>query len=430
MHKAVLSLILFLSSPAAFPAANLITKSQTCAETSNVTMVKSFDPAKEYGSSDIQKISNLVKECPGFKLPQETKEAISRKLKESQFKVAREAFESLNPNFGWDFLLEKAKAAGHSENQLQAMMKPFLDQAKSDCAPRDQRAKLPEVWNQGNQGWCYGYAAAGMASYILQEPVSPDAVSFRYSLDNTWNGGNTQEALEISQQKGFCRADKMAFSQDLQDQGYEPIFNSGYLINELANEFFDGRGRRIANITDDIVCRNALTPMALDLAASLKLNATELAYILQKASGENMVKRYAEEDCVAPSKKLDVKFHSIIVIDPKNPIQVASYEKDAAYPKNSAEEARRQLQQAIRDDKVVGVGTFDNSVIGAGDRNHAMVVIGQSWNDKTQQCNVLIRNSWGGCLPGADEDSICDGKGNYSVPIGKILKHRTTFTLY
>jgi hypothetical protein len=430
MRMVAFALSLLFLSPAAPAAVSKLGKDAIC-KTEDAALVKDFDPSRSYSSDELQKIVQISSTCPDLKLPEKEARLASQKLAQALFFDKKAQFESNFANANWDFLRRHAQAAGYSDEELQKLMAPYLERAKSDCAPRDQRTKLPPVWNQGNQGWCYGYAAAGIVSYILQEPVSPDGVSMHYSIRNSWNGGNTLEALELSRQHGFCRAEEVPFSNDLQASGYSPILNGGTEIRDLAREFFTISGQRRAAMAEDSACRDLLTPMALDLAASLKLTSTELVYVLEKAADDNMVKRYLGEECVPIKKPLKAEFRNILLIDPQNPIKVASYEKDSDYPQVTAEEARRQLQAALRADKVVGVSTFDSSVIGAGDRNHAMVIVGQEWNEKTRQCDVILRNSWGPfCMPGTDDNVACDGKGNYSVPIGKVLKHRFAFTLY
>ena len=105
--------------------------------------------------------------------------------------------------------------------------------------------------------------------------------------------------------------------------------------------------------------------------------------------------------------------------------------RQSDFPEQSAEEIRKAIQTALRDNKIVGMGSMDSTVIGAGDRNHAMVIVGQEWNPRSKQCNIILRNSWGkNCLKGIDSDVTCDKKGNYFVPIGKVLKHHFTFSFY
>jgi hypothetical protein len=58
------------------------------------------------------------------------------------------------------------------------------------------------------------------------------------------------------------------------------------------------------------------------------------------------------------------------------------------------------------------------------ERGHASLIVGRSYNTTTQQCEYILRNSWGGTSCNATYDAYhfrCDDQGNLYIPRRDVL---------
>lgn len=83
--------------------------------------------------------------------------------------------------------------------------------SKSECSPVDYSGDLGPIRDQGNIGWCYGYAATDLLSFQLKQRISAPAVIFsksgiqlfRKGLAAT-DSGNIRPILKRALREGLC----------------------------------------------------------------------------------------------------------------------------------------------------------------------------------------------------------------------------------
>ena len=124
---------------------------------------------------------------------------------------------------------------------------------KDHCTSVNHLGELGPARNQGQTGWCYGYAAADLLSYLLKVKISAAAVVFSPAkiqlkardAKNT-DGGDTTVALRRALRVGLCReesfpsdgdalapnlgADARLFRSELKDQCLDRLFPTSIAI--------------------------------------------------------------------------------------------------------------------------------------------------------------------------------------------------------
>ncbi|WP_413291285.1 hypothetical protein [Bdellovibrio sp. HCB337] len=89
------------------------------------------------------------------------------------------------------------------------------------------------------------------------------------------------------------------------------------------------------------------------------------------------------------------------------------------YLEPSSSNAKRSLLDLLRKNQPVGISYSTEGIVKKGRENHASVALGMNWNRSTNQCEVVIRNSWGDRCDVYAKPENCNN-GYVRVPIDEL----------
>ncbi|KHD88644.1 MAG: hypothetical protein OM95_07510 [Bdellovibrio sp. ArHS] len=301
-----------------------------------------------------------------------------------------------------------ARKAGLSPAEVEAFLKKHKSQGaqsavkeRQSCSPVDMSKDFGPVRNQDSVGWCYAFAAADLVSYKLKKTVSAADIAISYNdgilsdirktLGTTADdiqGGFTAGAIDSTLKKGFC-LEKDFPSEDNSSSNFK---NTLQAIDAM------GRQKLGASATD---CA-PLYHRSRALFPNVKI--ADLQAVLRESSSRDFIDNMADKTC-EPRVKANMETEAnVYVFDKKGMIQ--------------------DLDEQLNKMNPVVLGYDSSNLIDRRDtekrRMHASVIAGRRFNEKSGQCEYLIRNSWGrGC--GYDRHYECK-EGNIWVPKTDIMK--------
>lgn len=268
-------------------------------------------------------------------------------------------------------------------------------EAKS-CKAIDFRSKMPPVRDQDGVGWCYAFTAADLVSFKTGKNISPIAISTVYNggilnslrkrfigtSEEEFSGGYVHEALEKSLKQGFCLESELNSS----DLAFANISKTVSKIEAL-------RKKRGKGLTCDEYSQ------VRDVFKSL--SQYEVERVLEESSNASFFSDLVEKSCktkIPVSERLEVKSSKVDLF--------------------SSTRSMKVIEEQLEKGNIVGIAyDFDMIDLEPNDRSsnfHASTVIGRRWNAKTNNCELLVRNSYGrGCSYRPEIE--CD-KGNLWVP--------------
>lgn len=231
-------------------------------------------------------------------------------------------------------------------------------------------------------GWCYAYAASDLVSFTLNKRVS--AVALHSSNRNPFleqlttkdkAGGFTKKAIEFAMDlhKGFCLESEVRSS----DFGFSEAKN----LKDLVGQTEKLKAEVKNNPPCSLESRLSSSPLAADLKKFLP--ALEVAQFATQNWNE----------LIASACKTKIK------LSPQDMI------KSGRGPNYIAD-----IDNQLNDKNICGISYSLNILVDRNDmEQHASVVIGRRWNETIQQCEYLIRNSWGNsCRFKTRDDLYCD----------------------
>jgi hypothetical protein len=251
--------------------------------------------------------------------------------------------------------------------------------------------------SQGDIGWCYANAAADLLTYQFRDDLHGQRVSSSH-IALTFNkeifgifggseseGGMASFALNLSQFKGLC---PQKIEDEVRYMGTQlPLKKRIQGLIYLKQNFDRTQGESLRSDLRKYYSQNKsiLTRMPLE----------DLRSILQNSSERNFVANFADYFC--QGRKV-VPQHKRLAM---GMLKYASL--------NRTEPLMDKLHDYLDQNKPVIIDYFadffdaDNAKMTNASR-HTSIVVGRRWNQEKNQCEVLIRNSWG---------KRCDG---YAAP--------------
>ncbi|WP_413560460.1 C1 family peptidase [Bdellovibrio sp. HCB209] len=276
------------------------------------------------------------------------------------------------------------------------------------CTPVDIRKDMPPVRNQDSTGWCYAFNAADLASYKLKKNISAADIALENqdnwidALDRSYNkkspvdltGGFTNAALKKSLKTGFC------LESDLPSEDN----SSGDFAQTLRS--IDSQGR--AKIASGSLSCGELYETSKTLFPSATL--TDLRSVLEISSKANFTNNLREKTCKNRIKADFTVENFYIKNDAGGNTPGSTQERKAANIIDEQISAKNPVSLYIDAnafyDRRAPATNQDN--IGA----HAVTVVGRRFNEKSGQCEYLLRNSWGTGCSSYDKSYQCEN-GNF-----------------
>ncbi|WP_374033978.1 C1 family peptidase [Bdellovibrio bacteriovorus] len=308
-----------------------------------------------------------------------------------------EAYTAYGKALGFPPNILKSFTAG-----LKAKAEKSYAREKQSCKPMDVSKEMGPVRNQDSIGWCYAFAAADVLSFKLKKKISAAdiAVNYNDSLFNTGakyvgvkagslEGGFPSSALEGAIEKGLCLEKDFPSEDNINGEFQE-------LITQI-----DKLGRDEITSWSAPNCEKVYqTSRRLFPNVSTK----DLEHILKTSSRADFIDQMANRTC-KQRIKTDLKVSSPWTFREKSLGDEIDEQLSAKNPVVLSYDA-----QGLGDRR-------DYSQLGM----HASVLVGRRFNEKSGQCEYLLRNSWGRSCGYYDPSYQCK-EGNIWIPKADIVK--------
>jgi len=329
-------------------------------------------------------------------------EAVYNKAKErleylSQFKSDAQAAEDVRTY---------SKKLGYSPQETQKYLDKLvtsgaanLNKEKKDCSPSvDLRGpRLGVVRDQDSIAWCYAVVAADMLSYKLGKKIS--AADIAVANNDTWKNailkkfgkseasielGVAESAISRTKDKGWCLEEKMSSEGD-----------SNWNLKSLIVQIEELKRKLPSGLSGNSDCRSALRLFG-------GLNLKELSDVLAKSSQSSLIPALADKACQPRLKddSISVTSDSIFFSEDKSPLF-----------KMVNDQLNKKNVTGIDYEAAVLYDHDYTKVIGL----HSGIIVGRRYNSQTNECEYLIRNSYGRGCSSYDSSYQCD-EGNIWIP--------------
>lgn len=324
--------------------------------------------------------------------------------------------------------------------------------SKESCTPKDFRAKLPPVRNQGSAGLCFAYAAADLASFKTGKDVSPVGIAIAYYKDiyrseteKSWGQwlmeGSNPEKLDLIDGGGNLA------------QGFMSAKRNGMCLDK---DFGKTSHHTLTSFEDkeDIWARGEFSTAELDLLKEVeKLAATSDV----TGKMEKIEKMKDIKSCSQSGQALKTLFPSVNISDLTEVINESTeetaifntYDRFCAANKiNITEDVTEvymgkdnsttmtTLDQELNRGNIAGITYYAGMLYSprAGFFGpHGSTIVGRRFNEESGVCEYLLRNSWGGRCSDYkrfNKDSYPCEDGHLWIPADLIQKHTYSVTRY
>ncbi len=288
---------------------------------------------------------------------------------------------------------------------------PIRAQVRKDraaCSKPDKidRASLGDVRDQDSVGWCYAFTAADLLSYKLKQKISAadiavthnDGILTRLAKkhlpvdESKFNGGQIDYAIKKIQKKGAC-LEKNFLSED---NGYGDLASTLQLLST-------GIRKNYANICAMFAEKTFRS-----------LNSTQLLDIIKHSANEDLVVNLAEKACEPRININNIKMTTLDLSNVPDELGLIN-----------------AIDKQLDSNNIIGI-TYYAGVLKDinADLNspHASSIIDRRFNEKTKECEYLIRNSHGRSEKGYDP-SLEVTEGNIWMPKSILYKsiHGVTY---
>lgn len=277
----------------------------------------------------------------------------------------------------------------------------YTEEAKS-CSDIDLRDKTGPVHNQGQDGWCYAFTVANMVSARIGKEVSAAGVAFAYgdndfydvlravgvTQDLITNIGFTTLAFKSAKAKGFC------LEKDLPSEGFKGITTNVPLAA------LDRLGKKA--LRNEISREEFITK-----ARALFPNLTKEQFIetLKKANRATYFNSLVDKNCANRIRAEDLEI--------------------GLFTKFDAKKFGSQIDGELSRKNPVEIGYnadfYVNPYKATGTVYHSSLLVGRRLNPKTQQCEYLLKNSYG--KDWRPETTEFEAAGGYAwIPKSRIIE--------
>ena len=303
---------------------------------------------------------------------------------------------------------ELAKSMGFSDKQIENYLSKYqkvaeesYERERKSCKPVDMSPEFGPNRDQDSLGWCHAFTAADIFSYKLKQRISASDIALTYNSgalndyqriygksESAFDGGMLEPAMNKSLEKGLCLE---------KDFPSEDNINSQFKTNlDLIDRLRRGEAPAMA-----LECQEVRTA-AKKLFPNL--NISDIRKISLATTTKDMVRRMNNATC-----KNRIKAPIAIVSQ-------VSYDKDQLFKTIDENlDQRNPLGMAYNADVLY------NKATASSEANHASIIAGRNFNEKTGQCEYLVRNSWGAGCAQYDPTLKCK-QGNIWVPKADLTK--------
>jgi len=293
------------------------------------------------------------------------------------------------------------------EKWTQSNLKTIKNE-KASCQKVDHRSKMGSIRNQQELGWCYAYGLAEILSFKIGKTVSaPDLAltsqknspsddrwivkRVTKKKDSEFSGGMPDWLFEFAKTDGVC-------NQQSVDESDSNVVRLKARLDQIEQQKLDKK----CNLSEVKESIQSLFPL-IDISKALKIYSESNYY--------NYLTDLFEEAC-KPRIKL-----------PQNlAMKVKSYSGSSLKSRNSV---FKDIENNLSNSGPALI-SIDSKILGSPRGQHAMIIAGRQWNEKMQQCDYILRNSWGkdSCAPNQFIGS-CDN-GDPVVSKFELLKNIST----
>lgn len=297
------------------------------------------------------------------------------------------------------------------------------------CTPVDYRDQMPPIRDQTDVGWCYAHTAADVISFKRGENVYAIDLALQFnrykniqrqrngeealnltmldgcdpSSERCFNEGGTGiYALALAANNGVCRESALP-STSSQSREYGEILQRIEEIEEFVNS---ASNQDDAHTQAASICSGDLGHFIAD-AFPLAL-VSDIADILQQDEIQNGFFELAEASCE------------------NNRIESPG---DVTYATVDNEGAARNIElihEQLSNNNIAGIGynpnlfsTIETAITSGG---HESTVVGRRWNESTQTCQFLVRNTMGESCDNYHAHVQCE-RGHYWANENDLLEN-------
>ena len=276
--------------------------------------------------------------------------------------------------------------------------------AKKSCGkPVNLSAGFGPSRNQDSVGWCFAFASADLLSYKMKKKISAADVALSYfnqeksALKRWWSGKKQSEyeggfewdALEAASNKGLCLESKF----NSEDNGLNQMSGALDRIQAIKNSW----SKYVSGACEqDLRTVRALFP---------QMSLGDVNHAILTSTQSSFVSKLATEAC-EPREQVKVAIKITTAFGPDK----SSLFTEIDTQLNAQNPSAIEMKSAILKDSMA---TYSGG-------NHSVMAIGRRFNERSGQCEYLIRNSWG---PGKfTHDPIYerDDKGHVWIPKEKL----------
>ncbi|QDK36915.1 hypothetical protein [Bdellovibrio sp. NC01] len=306
-----------------------------------------------------------------------------------------------------------------------------LSFASDDCSNIDVRKSMnPSLqkrfyapYDQGQIGWCFGYAAADVLSQAVGEPVSAIHLSSRYASTVTGvgrlarsifmrknavsEGGFIEGAIDEMEELGhYCEASAVPSEGTMVISARDGV--TGYNVLGTAELMGYLKSYSEGTCTED--CAYFINPLIRRYFPNQDVNVVKEYILANKTQPlDRLVFELFDQKCGQGRKAITSKF------------AIESYQNSTSRNKRRdiqpQEEISDHIDQGLNAQKVVGLEYDAKYVTGAGGifgGGHASTILGRKSIGGV--CHYLVRNSWGKTCAYKDGIICQPGDGTYWVP--------------
>lgn len=323
-----------------------------------------------------------------------------------------------------------------------------VEPSSRSCTSIDYRSELPPIRNQGSIGWCYAFSAADLVSHKLQQNISPVdiALSFNNSLNQNTVARTTRDTARlISRYMGL----------ETGEQKNPPTPAS--IREHFLSNFTPESQRESGWVDQSIMATQARGGFCLDAPISgLAENNDEFISVI--AMMERMRNGYSlslektpdldvaefvcnygsiPESLTDPISTIGLEritqylegrligdlFYGLVNEQCQNRISASFEAQEINLNPLSTEEKLQTINQILENGSILSINFMSQMLTGPDTPGeyHAAPIVGRRQNTENQQCEYLVRNSWG---PSCEAYTTNECEGGYVwVSESDIVEH-------
>ncbi len=278
----------------------------------------------------------------------------------------------------------------------------------ASCKNIDMREKMGPVRDQDSVGWCYAFAAADLLSYKMGQKISAVDVAMTYNDTSLFKGfrknyfGSTEDNLELgyihssieaAAKKGLCLNEKLS-GDDIKNISLKQAIQTIEQVKSAKIKDLKG----VSEICESAL--NQVFPLT---------NFQDVLEVVKVSSKSDFLINLADRAC-APRIN--------------SPANLKIQSETFLYHTFSAKQKKfKDIDIQLSKNNPVAIGVSSELFISGSYIGHAMSIVGRTWNEKTNECQYIVRNSYGPNCNGVNGVFAKCEDGNIFIPKSRLLKH-------